>query len=95
MNQELRAMSNTSAVCGNMATVQTHDLAYKRQSQAQSAGMTGIGAVSLPEAIKHMGQELGRDALTGILNAQLGEFPTVAQRELDVSPGAGELQCVG
>ena len=90
---ERRAPPDTRALCRDGSTVKRHDLAHERQSQPQSTGMPGARAVALPETIEHVRQQLGRDALPGVLDAAVPQMPpTLRKRNRDLAAGGGELQ---
>ena len=67
---------------------------YDRKPQPQSAMASRSRAVSLPESLEDVRQDVGRDALAGVGNRQYHVAAVSAERERDMSSGRRELQSV-
>ena len=63
---ERRARAFARALGADRAAVQLDQLLDDRQAQPQAAVAAGGGGVGLAEAVEHVRQELGRDALAGV-----------------------------
>ena len=75
--------------------MQGHDLAHEGQAETQPAGVSCSRTVTLPEAIKHMREQLRGNALPRVLDSELGEAAQGAQTNGNFSTAGRELQAVG
>ena len=77
------------------AAVHLDQVADDRQAQPEAAGLPRRAGVGLPEALEHVGQEVGRDADAGVADRHLDVRVDALQPDLDTAAAAGELDGVG
>src|SRR5262249_17359126 len=65
------------------------------QTQPQSAMLPRGTSVCLPETFEHMGQELGKDTIAGVLDDDFSIAAGGFQAQLDVTIQGSELDCIG
>ena len=83
---ERRPERVAAAVDADGAAVQLDDLADQREPEAQSAVAAARRRIGLPEAIEHVWQELGRDALAGVADGQARRSAPRARARSRIDP---------
>ncbi len=67
-HRERRPLSFPPALRGDRPAVELDEVADERQPQAEAAVRTRAGRVALPEALEHVGKEVGADAGPRVLH---------------------------
>ena len=71
LDGEGRALALAGALRVHGAAVQLDEVAHDGEAEAEAAVRARAGAVRLAEALEDVGQELGRDALAGVLHLRV------------------------
>jgi len=67
----------------DLAAVQLRELPHQRETDAEPTILAGRGGVSLAEALEHVGQEVRRNSLARVADADLQVLFRPQKRQLD------------